>query len=57
MESNGGYAVFQPIIETKCARVWLAKGGRKRFKAARIQLIIHSIRHGTDLTSIELDNF
>ena len=37
MESNGGYAVFQPIIETKCARVWLAKGGRKRFKVARIQ--------------------
>ena len=35
--------------------VWLAKGGRKRLKAARIQLIIHSIRHGTNLTSIELD--
>ena len=35
--------------------VWLAKGGRKRSKAARIQLIIHSIRHGTYLTSIELD--
>ena len=37
--------------------VWLAKGGRKRLKAARIQLIIHSIRHGTNLTSIELDKF
>ena len=57
MQSNGGYVVFQPIIENKCARVWLAKGGRKKFKVARIQLIIHSIRHGTDLTSIELDNF
>ena len=57
MQSKGGYAVFQPIIETSCARVWLPKGGRKKFKAARIQLIIHSIRHGTDLTSIELDNF
>ena len=57
MQSNGGYAVFQPIIETKFARVWLAKGGRKRLKVSRIQLIIHSIRHGTDLTSIELDNF
>ena len=57
MQSNGGYAVFQPIIETKCARVWLAKGGRKRINIARIQLIIHSIRHGTDLTSIELDKF
>ena len=57
MESKGGYAVFQPIIETKCVRVWLAKSGRKRFKALRIQLIIPSIRHGTDLTSIELDKF
>ena len=37
--------------------MWLAKGGRKRFKATRIQLIIHSIRHGTDLTSIELEKF
>ena len=57
MQSKGGYAVFQSIIETYCARVWLAKGGRKRFKALRIQLIIHSIRHGTDLTSIELGKF
>ena len=57
MQSKEGYVVFQPIIETKCARVWLAKGLRKRFKALRIQLIIHSIRHGTDLTSIELDKF
>ena len=36
--------------------VWLARGGRKRLKATRIQLIIHSIRHETNLTSIELDN-
>ena len=57
MQSKGGYAVFQPIIETKCARLWLAKGGRKRFKSLIIQLFIHSIRHGTDLTSIELDKF
>ena len=57
MQSKGGYPVFQPIFETKCARVRFAKGGRKRFKALRIQLIIHSIRHGTDLTSIELDKF
>ena len=57
MQSKGGYAVFQPIIETYFARVWLAKGGRKRFKELRIQLIIHSIRHGTELTSIELGKF
>ena len=35
--------------------VWLANGGRKRSKLARIQLIIHLIKHGTNLTSIELD--
>ena len=36
--------------------VWLAKGGRKRSKTARIQLIIHLTRHGINLTSTELDN-
>ena len=35
--------------------VWLAKGGRKRSKSIRIQLIIHSTKHGSNLTSIELD--
>ena len=35
--------------------VWLAKGGRKRLNTTRIQLIIHSTRHGTNLTKIELD--
>ena len=35
--------------------VWLAKGGRKRSKAARVQLIIHSAMHGTNLALIELD--
>ena len=35
--------------------VWLAKGGRKRSKAARVHLIIHSARHGTNLISIEFD--
>ena len=35
--------------------VWLAKGGRKRSKSIRIQLIIYSTKHGTNLTSIELD--
>ena len=34
--------------------VWLAKGGRKMLKATRVQLIIHSTKHGTNLTSIEL---
>ena len=36
--------------------MWLARGGRKRSKATRIQLIIHSIRYGNNLTSIELDS-
>ena len=35
--------------------VWLAKGGRKRLNRTRIQLIIHSIRHETNLTKTELD--
>ena len=55
MQSKGGCAVFQPIIETNVHCMWLAKGGRKKLKAAIIQLTIHSIRHGTNLTSIELD--
>ena len=35
--------------------VWLDKGGRKRLNTTRIQLIIHSTRHGTNLTKTELD--
>ena len=35
--------------------LWLARGGRKRLKATRIQLIIHSIRHDTNITTIALD--
>ena len=35
--------------------VWLAKGERKRSKAARIQLMIHSTRHEITLTSTGLD--
>ena len=36
--------------------VWLAKGGRKGLKTMRFQLIIHLIKHGTNLTSIELES-
>ena len=36
--------------------VWLAKGGRKEVKTMRFQLIIHLIKHGTNLTSIQLDS-
>ena len=35
--------------------VWLAKGGRKFLKTMRLQLVIHSIMHGTNLTLTELD--
>ena len=35
--------------------VWLAIGRSKRSKVARIQLIIHSTRHGITLTSTGLD--
>ena len=34
--------------------VLLAKGGRKRLKTMRLQLIIYLIMHGTNLTSMEL---
>ena len=37
--------------------VWLAKGGRKRSKATRIKLIIHSTRYGINLTSTGLNKF
>ena len=31
--------------------VWLAQGGRERLKTIGIQLVINSIKHGTNLTS------
>ena len=48
---------FSLSLKPNVLCVWLAKGGRKRSKSTRVQLIIHSIMHGTNLTSIELDNF
>ena len=48
---------FSLSLKPNVLNVWLAKGERKRLKTGRIQLIIHSIRHGTNLTSIELDKF
>ena len=47
---------FSLSLKPNVHSVWLARGGRKRSKAIRFQLIIHSIRHGTNLTSTELDN-
>ena len=55
MQSKGGLAVFQPTLKPNVLCVWLAKGGRKRSKSIRIQLSIHSTKHGTNLTSIEWD--
>ena len=46
---------FSLSMKSNVLCVWLAKGGRKRSKSIRIQLIIHSTKHGTNLTSIELD--
>ena len=46
---------FSLSLKPNVLGVWLAKGGRKRSKSIRIQLIIHSNKHGTNLTSIELD--
>ena len=46
---------FSLSLKPNVLCVWLAKDGRKKSKSIRIQLIIHSIRHGTNLTLIELD--
>ena len=46
---------FSLLLKPNVHSVWLARGGRKRSKATRIQLIIHSTRHGSNLTSIGLD--
>ena len=48
--------IFSLLLKPNVHSVWLARGGRKRSKETRIQLIIHSIRHTTNLTSTELDN-
>ena len=36
--------------------MWLAQGGRKILKIMRLQLVIHSIMHGTTLTLTKLDS-
>ena len=47
---------FRLLLKPNVHCVWLAKGGRKRLRTMRHQLIIHSIMHGTNLISTELDN-
>ena len=44
------------MLKTDVHCVWLAKGGRKRSKVTRIQLIIHSTRHGINITLTGLDS-
>ena len=44
---------FSLSLKPNVLGVWLAKGGRKMSKSIRIQLIIHSTKHGTNLASIE----
>ena len=46
---------FSLSMKSNVLCVLLAKGGRKISKSIRIQLIIHSTKNGTNLTSIELD--
>ena len=55
MQSKEVAQFFSLSLKPNVLSVWLDKGGRKMSKLKRIQLIIHSIRHGTNLTSIELD--
>ena len=47
---------FSLSLKPNVLGVWLAKGGRKRSKSIRIQLIIHSTKHGINLILIELEN-
>ena len=47
---------FSLSLKPNVLSVWLDKGGRKRSKLIRIQLIIHSTKYGINLTLIELDN-
>ena len=47
---------FSLSLKPNVLGVWLAKGGRKKSKSIRIQLIIHSTKHEINLTLIELDN-
>ena len=47
---------FRLLLKPNVHYVWLAKGGRKRLRTMRLQLIIHSIMHGTNLIATELDN-
>ena len=46
---------FSLSLKPNVLGVWLAKGGRKMLNSTRIQLIIHSTRHGTNLTKTESD--
>ena len=55
LQCLGGRQFFNLLFKTDVHCVWLAKGGRKRLNTTRIQLIIHSTRHGITLTSIGLD--
>ena len=47
---------FSLSLKPNVLYVWLAKGGRKMSKSTRVQLIILSTKHGTNLTSIALNN-
>ena len=46
---------FSLLLKPNVHRVWLARCGIKRSKVTRIKLIIHSTRHGINLTSTGLD--
>ena len=54
-KAKGVAQFFSLSLKPNVFGVWLAKGGRKRLNTTRIQLIIHSTRHRTNLTKTELD--
>ena len=51
---KGAKQFLSLLKKTDVHYVWLAKGGRRRLKTMRLQLIIYLIMHETNLTSIAL---
>ena len=50
-KAKGVAQFFSLSLKPNVLGVWLAKGGIKRLNKTRILLIIHSTRHGINLTS------
>ena len=54
LHGKGVMQFLRLLQKTDVHSVWLAKGGRKRLNARRLQLTIHLIMYGTNLASMAL---